>query len=161
MPKRPARIYSWNINGIRAATKKGFADWLNTTQAEIVGVQEVRAQDDQIPAEVTALDQYHQSFSAAERKGYSGVGLFSRREPEWVETSLGEDRFDCEGRLQVARFGRLLVANGYFPNGNGKNRDNSRIPYKLDWYRALFDKLAPLRRGGYRILVMGLSLIHI
>ena len=155
MAQPPARIYSWNINGIRAATKKGFADWLNTTRAEIVGVQEVRAQDDQIPAEVTALDQYHQSFSAAERKGYSGVGLFSRREPEWVETSLGEDRFDCEGRLQVARFGRLLVANGYFPNGNGKNRDNSRIPYKLDWYRALFDKLAPLRRGGYRILVMG------
>ena len=155
MAKRPVRIYSWNINGIRAATQKGFAEWLRGCRAEIVGVQEVRAQSDQIPDEVTAIKRYRQSFVAAERKGYSGVGLFSRREPDWIETSLGKDRFDREGRLQIARFGRLLVANGYFPNGSGKDRDNSRIPYKLAWYRALFDKLAPLRRGGYRILVMG------
>ncbi|MAI81002.1 MAG: exodeoxyribonuclease III [Deltaproteobacteria bacterium] len=155
MAKRLARLYSWNVNGIRAATKKGFADWLAGCEAEIVGVQEVRALADQIPPEVASQTDYFQSFSAAERKGYSGVGLFSRREPEWVKTSLGEDRFDCEGRLQIARFGRLVVANGYFPNGNGKDRDNSRIPYKLDWYQALFKKLAPLRRSGYRILVMG------
>ena len=155
MASKPIRIYSWNVNGIRAAAQKGFADWLRRSRSEIVAVQEVRAQPDQIPAEVTAVKSYRQYFSAAERKGYSGVGLFSRREPDWIETSLGEDRFDREGRLQIARFGRLLVVNGYFPNGNGKDRDNSRIPYKLDWYRALFDRLAPLRRGGYRILVMG------
>ena len=101
------------------------------------------------------MSRFHQSFTAPIRKGYSGVGLFSRRKPDAVETSLGEDRFDDEGRVQIARFGKLVVANGYFPNGNGKNRDNSRIPYKLDWYAALFDRLQKLRKSGKRVIVMG------
>jgi exodeoxyribonuclease-3 len=155
MPSRPARIYSWNVNGIRSAVDKGFVDWLKKSRAEIVGIQEVRAQPEQVPGDVTGLPRWHQHYTAPERRGYSGVGLLSRREPISVETSLGEERFDTEGRVQIARYGRLVVANGYFPNGSGKNRDNSRIPYKLDWYRALFDKLQRLRRGGYRVIVMG------
>ena len=102
------------------------------------------------------MSRFHQAFTAPVRKGYSGVGLFSRRKPDAMETSLGEDRFDDEGRLQIARFGRLVVANGYFPNGSGKDRDNSRIPYKIDWYAALFDRIrgimvargAPIHRIG-------------
>ena len=153
--KKSVRIHSWNLNGIRSATQKGFADWLEQGASEIVGVQEVRAQPYQVPDEVTAVGRFHQSFTAPIRKGYSGVGLFSRRKPDAVETSLGEDRFDDEGRVQIARFGKLVVANGYFPNGNGKNRDNSRIPYKLDWYAALFDRLQKLRKSGKRVIVMG------
>ena len=152
---KPVRIYSWNINGIRSATGKGFAEWLKKSRAEIVGVQEVRAQPDQVPPEVSDVTRFHQAFTAPERKGYSGVGLFSRRKPDALETSLGEDRFDAEGRVQIARFGRLVVANGYFPNGSGKDRDNSRIPYKLDWYQALFDRLQKLRKSGKRVIVMG------
>ncbi len=154
-PKKNCRIYSWNLNGIRSATKKGFPDWLAKSRSEIVGVQEVRAQPEQVPDEVAAVDRFHQHFTAPVRKGYSGVGLFSRRKPDALETSLGEDRFDDEGRLQIARFGRLVVANGYFPNGSGKDRDNSRIPYKLDWYAALFDRLQKLRKSGKRVIVMG------
>ncbi len=155
MPRRHARILSWNVNGIRSAHKKGFVDWLAKSRGEIVGVQEVRATRDQVPAEIEDVRGYHLHVASAERKGYSGVGLFSRRKPDAVETSLGEDRFDAEGRVQIARFGRLVVANGYFPNGSGQDRDNSRVPYKLDWYAALFDKLQRLRKGGYRVLVMG------
>jgi exodeoxyribonuclease-3 len=155
MPTGPARIYSWNVNGIRAAAGKGFVDWLGKSRGEIVGVQEVRAQPDQVPEEIRGLNRWHQHYTSPERKGYSGVGLFSRSKPDSIETSLGEERFDSEGRLQVARFGRLVIANGYFPNGSGKDRDNSRIPYKLDWYRALFDRVERMRRGGYRVLVMG------
>lgn len=155
MAAKSVRLYSWNVNGIRAATKKGFVSWLENADAEIVGVQEVRAWPEDIPPEISALEGYHQAYSHPERKGYSGVGLFSRRKFDAVETSLGEERFDSEGRLQIARFGRLIVANGYFPNGNGKDRDNSRIPYKLDWYRALFEKVQRLRKGGYRVLVIG------
>ncbi len=155
MATKSVRLYSWNVNGIRAATKKGLVEWLNKANPEIVGLQEVRAWPDDIPKEVTALERFHQTYTHPERKGYSGVGLFSKRLPDSVETSLGEKRFDLEGRLQIARFGRLIVANGYFPNGNGKDRDNSRIPYKLDWYRALFDKVQRLRRRGYRVLVIG------
>jgi len=152
---RTLRIYSWNVNGLRACTKKGFADWLRRGRAEIVGLQEVRALPEQLPDEVRAPRGWHTHFSWAERRGYSGVGLFSRREPDAVETSLGVERFDAEGRLQIARFGRLVLANVYFPQGSSSQRDNSRVPFKLDFYRALFDKLQRLRRGGARLLAVG------
>lgn len=152
---RDVRVYSWNVNGIRAATKKGLDQWVQRSQAEIIGLQEVRADATSIPEEILALDDYEQHYVAAEKKGYSGVGLLSKRKPDRLDTTLGENRFDSEGRLQVARFGRLVVANGYFPNGSGKDRSNDRVPYKLDWYRALFDKVEKWRRGGYRVLVMG------
>lgn len=150
-----SRIYSWNVNGIRAATKKGLPDWIRSTRADIIGLQEVRAALDSIPPEILDLEDYHHDYVAAERKGYSGVGLLSRQKPDRIDKDLGEARFDDEGRLQIARFGRLVVANGYFPNGSGKNRSNDRVPYKLDWYRALFDRVERWRRGGYRVLVMG------
>ncbi len=152
---RSARILSWNVNGLRAAAKKGFGDWLARSRAEIVGIQEVRAHGEQIPRELRAPAGLHATFSAAERKGYSGVGLYSRRRPDRVETELGEARFDSEGRLQLARFGRLVVANVYFPNGNGSERDNSRVPFKLDFTRAVFDRVQRLRRAGRRVIVMG------
>jgi exodeoxyribonuclease-3 len=98
---------------------------------------------------------WHAHFSPARRPGYSGVGLFSRRPPDRVETSLGAPRFDVEGRLQLAHFGRLVLANGYFPKGSGTERDNSRVPYKLAFYRALFECVEKLRRGGRRVLVLG------
>jgi len=149
------RVYSWNINGIRAATRKGLDDWIRDSRAEIIGLQEIRADLDLIPSEILELDDYQHHYVAADRKGYSGVGLLSRRKPDRLDTSLGETRFDAEGRLQIARFGRLVVANGYFPNGSGKNRSNDRVPYKLDWYRALFSRVEKWRRAGYRVLVMG------
>jgi exodeoxyribonuclease-3 len=149
------RIVSWNVNGLRACAKKGFRAWLGRSRAEIVGVQEVRALPDQLPDTVREPRGFHSYFAPAERLGYSGVGLFARRPADRVDASLGEPRFDAEGRLQIARFGRLVVVNGYFPKGSGNERDNSRVPYKLDFYRALFDRVQRLRRGGARVLVMG------
>jgi exodeoxyribonuclease-3 len=149
------RILSWNVNGLRACGDKGFRRWLDRSDAEIVGIQEVRAQREQLPNRIAEPKGWTTDFVAAERKGYSGVGLYARRAPDRIHTSLGKKAFDAEGRLQIARFGRLVVANVYFPNGNGKERDNSRVPYKLRFYRALFDELDRLRRGGARILVMG------
>lgn len=149
------RVYSWNVNGIRAAAGKGLGDWIRGSGAEIIGLQEVRADLDSIPNEISDIADYQHHYVAAQRKGYSGVGLLSQREPDRIDVSLGEPRFDDEGRIQIARFGRLVVANGYFPNGSGKNRSNDRVPYKLDWYRALFDRVEKWRRGGYRVIVMG------
>ena len=108
--KGDARIYSWNVNGIRASTKKGLDRWVEQSNAEIIGLQEVRADLASIPEEILALEDYQQHYVAAEKKGYSGVGMLSRRKPDRLDTSLGEERFDSEGRLQVARFGRLVVA---------------------------------------------------
>jgi exodeoxyribonuclease-3 len=150
-----ARILSWNVNGLRACAKKGFGRWLGRCGAEIVGVQEVRATPEQVPNNLRAPKRWQVAFSPAERKGYSGVALFARRAPDRLETRLGEERFDREGRVQIARFGRLAVANVYFPNGSGEQRDNSRVSYKLDFYRALFDRLQRIRRSGARVLVMG------
>lgn len=149
------RILSWNVNGLRACARKGFAAWLGGCGAEIVGVQEVRALPEQLPPEVRLPAGWHAAFSPAVRKGYSGVGLFSRQEPDELETSLGVDTFDVEGRLQIARFGALRLANVYFPNGSGRDRDNSRVPFKLAFYRRLYDVLEPERAAGEPILVMG------
>lgn len=149
------RIVSWNVNGLRACAKKGFMRWLGRSRAEIVGLQEVRAQEADLPDEVRAPKAWNTHFVEAEKKGYSGVGFYARREPDKVETSLGEERFDREGRVQLAHFGKLVVANAYFPKGSGTQRDNSRVPYKLDFYAALFERVQKLRRGGKRVLVMG------
>ena len=113
-----------------------------------MGLQEVRARPGDLPPALRAPRRWHAYFSPAERPGYSGVALYSRRAPDALTTSLDEARFDAEGRLQIARFGRLVVVNGYFPKGSGTNRDNSRVPFKLDFYRALFERVQALRRGG-------------
>jgi exodeoxyribonuclease-3 len=149
------RIVSWNVNGLRACEAKGFGRWLASGGAEVVGVQEVRARVEDLAPCLAAPAGWHAHFSPAARAGYSGVGLFSRRPPDAVETSLGRRSFDLEGRLQLARFGRLVVANVYFPNGNGVERDHSRVPFKLRFYRALFERLEKLRSDGARVLVMG------
>ena len=142
------------MNGLRSCGRKGFARWLARSGAWLVGVQEVRAPVEALPPALRAPRGFATHFVAAARAGYSGVGLFAREAPDRVETSLGEERFDAEGRLQIALWGRLAVANVYFPKGSGRLRDNSRVPYKLDFYAALFARLAALRRRR-RVLVIG------
>jgi exodeoxyribonuclease-3 len=149
------RILSWNVNGLRACAGKGFRRWLDRSDATIVGVQEVRARREDLPRRLAAPRGWHTHFEAAARRGYSGVGLFARRAPDEVATALGTPSLDREGRLQLARFGRLVVANVYFPNGNGTDRDHSRIPYKLRFYRRLFERLEELRADGLHVLALG------
>ena len=151
------RIVSWNVNGLRAVAKKGFGPWLRSSGAAIVALQETRANPEQLPPAVRRPRGWRTWYASAERKGYSGVGLFVPKdgEPDAVTSSLGDPRFDIEGRFLEARFGRLTVVNAYFPNGNGVDRDNSRIPYKLDFYRAVFDHLTPRFDAGEPVLVMG------
>jgi exodeoxyribonuclease-3 len=149
------RVVSWNVNGLRSCAQKGFLGWLQASRAQIVGLQEVRARPDQLPAEVRAPSRWHTSFAVAERPGYSGVGLYTRTRPDAVETQLDQPRFDGEGRLQIAHFGALSIANVYFPKGSGTLRDNSRVPYKLAFYGAVFDRVQMLRARGQRVLVMG------
>jgi exodeoxyribonuclease-3 len=149
------KILSWNVNGLRACARKGFASWLRRTDADIVGLQEVRAGYEALPEEVARPPGWHLHLVEAARPGYSGVALYARRLWDGLETSLDDETFDAEGRLQIARFGRLVLANVYFPNGSGRERNNGRVPFKLAFYRRLFERLARLRRGGLRVLVMG------
>ncbi len=149
------RILSWNVNGLRAAVRKGFDAWLMTCGADILGLQEVRAQATQLDAPTRAPLGWYTHFVSAQRPGYSGVALYSRKLPDRIETSLGSDRWDQEGRVQIASFGELVVVNVYFPNGSGKDGDNSRVPYKIGFYQRLFEHLETIRQETEKIVVMG------
>ncbi len=142
------RIVSWNVNGLRACVKKGFLDVLEANAADVWLLQEVRAFPEQLTEAARQPPGWHTAFFPAERPGYSGVSLYSRKAPDKVETSLGEARFDTEGRYIAAHFGRLVVASVYFPKGSGRDRDNRRVPYKLDFYRAVFERVEQLRKRG-------------
>ncbi len=150
------RIVSWNVNGLRAVDRTGqFRRWLDRCGADIVGVQETRARLEQLPRRLQKPKGWTTNLVAADRAGYSGVGLFSKSRPNHIETALGSREHDQEGRLILARFGRLVIANGYFPNGNGRDRDNSRVPFKLRFYRKLFRRLKQERSAGRRVIVLG------
>lgn len=149
------RVLSWNINGIRAAAKKGLFDWLEGASGDVVGLQETRAEVGQLTPEFIDRPGWWFDMASAKRKGYSGVAMYARRPADEVIQTLGRPRFDDEGRFHLARFGGLWVANVYFPNGNGKERDNSRVPYKLSFYRRIHKLLEPMKKAGAPILVMG------
>jgi exodeoxyribonuclease-3 len=142
------RIVSWNVNGLRACAAKGFDRFLESSKADFVGVQEVRALPAQLDEKTRAPRGWHAHFVAAERAGYSGVGIYSRIKPDKVESTLHDARFDAEGRLLIAHFGRLSIVTAYFPKGSGTERDNSRVPYKLAFYAELFERVQKLKRRG-------------
>lgn len=148
------KIASWNVNGLRAVARKQAWEPFLAASHDIVGVQEVRATAAQLGELARPAGWPFSHVVEATQPGYSGVALFSRLEPDAWDTRLGP-KFDREGRLQIARFGRLAVANVYFPNGSGRERSNDRVPYKLAFYRALYKKLQQLRAEGLRLLVMG------
>lgn len=148
-------VVSWNVNGLRSVARKGFRDYLATCGADVVCLQETRVLAEQLDADLREPEGWSFHLTPAERKGYSGVGCYLRTDAASVEHGMGVERFDVEGRIQILRFDEWTIVNGYFPNGNGKNRDLSRIPYKLDFYRALFDLLEPAKQRGDRILVLG------
>lgn len=136
------KIVSWNVNGLRACGKAGFLDWLCGCGADVVCLQEVRARPDQLPVLIAAPPGWHAAFAPAGRPGYSGVAILARRPWDGLDIGLGDPQFDGEGRAIGARFGALTVWSAYFPNGNGKDRDLSRIPFKLAFYEALLRRAA-------------------
>lgn len=115
------RLVSINVNGIRAAQRKGFFDWLPRQKADVFCLQEVRAQAEQIADAVYWPKGYHTYHEYAERKGYSGVALVSRHEPDDVRYGFGSAEFDAEGRYIEARFGKLSVVSVYMPSGSSKD----------------------------------------
>jgi exodeoxyribonuclease-3 len=153
------RIVSWNVNGLRACAKTAFAQFLVASAADVIGVQEVRALPAQLDAATRSPPGWHTCFAPG-GPGYSGVAIYSRTKPDEVVVGLDERRFDVEGRLITARFGRTFVVNGYFPKGSGSQRDNSRVPYKLDFYRAVFERVRALRRRGPVFVIGDFNTAH-
>lgn len=140
------RILSWNVNGLRAICKKGFVDWLQKTQPDILCIQESRLSMDQIPTEVKNIENYHIYIRTAERKGYSGVMLFSKQDPSKVEYGIGIEKFDIEGRVIIAEYDAFTLLNVYFPNGRSSTE---RLDFKMDFYETFLkfvDKLIAKRK---------------
>ncbi|MBP5775867.1 MAG: exodeoxyribonuclease III [Clostridiales bacterium] len=146
------RIVSWNVNGIRAVAGKGFTDAVKAMDADIIGIQETKAQPDQLGPEITQLDGYKSWFYSAERKGYSGTALYSRIEPKDVTFGLGTDEFDHEGRTICADFGKFVLFNIYFPNGG---RGDDYVKFKLRFYDCFLDRVRDLESKGREVICCG------
>lgn len=146
------RIYSWNVNGIRAVKRKGFLDWIEEEQPDVLGLQEIRIQDHQLKDKLREIEGYHSYFTFGEKKGYSGVALYTKKKPLDVWHGLGIKRFDREGRVIAAEFDDFYLLNIYFPNGK---RSKERLNYKLDFYDAVLDYCEDLRENGKEIVVCG------
>ena len=146
------RLYSWNVNGIRAAQRKGFLDWLAAEQPDILVVQETKASPDQLEESLLFPDGYLTYWASAQRKGYSGVALFTRTEPERIVIGLGIDEYDAEGRTITADYGDFVLVGAYFPNGGMKNE---RVPFKMAYKAAFLDYIERLRAEGRPIIFCG------
>lgn len=124
------KLLSWNVNGLRAAAKKGFVEEMWKIDPHIICLQEIKAKQEQLPPEVEIIPGYRSYFFSAQRPGYSGVAVYSKLEPEEVSFGIGEPRFDEEGRVLVLDYSNFRLLNAYFPNGGGSEE---RLAYKMDF----------------------------
>ena len=146
------RLFSWNVNGLRAAQRKGFLDWLYNTQPDILGLQETRCHPEQLDKELRQPQGYHTYWAAAERKGYSGVALYTKQEPKSVQIGLGITEYDREGRTIVADYEDFVLITAYFPNGS---RDHSRVPFKMAYKADFLNFCNDLRASGRSVVFCG------
>ncbi|MEM5948302.1 exodeoxyribonuclease III [Spirochaetia bacterium 38H-sp] len=144
-------IYSWNVNGIRAAHKKGFMDWFTQANGDIVCVQETKARKEQLPDDLAEPEGYYSFWASAKKPGYSGVALYSRLKPLEVE-ALGVREFDDEGRTLIAFFDNFAVASCYFPNSQ---QEGARLDYKLAYCAALKARIDELVSKGINVVISG------
>lgn len=145
------RIITLNLNGIRSAAKKGFFTWLNSQDADIVCVQELKAVDENI-TEAFRPEGYFCHFHCAEKKGYSGVGIYSKQKPEKITTGLGWTEADLEGRYIEADMGNVIIASLYMPSGtSGEHRQ----AIKFDFLTRYAEHLKSLREKGREYIICG------
>lgn len=149
------QITTWNVNGIRAALRKGVMEWIGEHNPEVLCLQEVRARREQVDAEAVAQLEVAYPFNAwnpAERGGYSGVATFGAVAPVETILGMGNADFDIEGRVIQTRYSAFRLFNIYFPNGG---RDHERVPFKLDFYAFLLDLCDSLHEQGEQIVITG------
>lgn len=146
------RIVSANLNGVRSAANKGFFDWLQSSGADVVCVQELKAQLPDMSAAMLAPSGYHGFFHPAEKKGYSGVGIYCRRAPDRVVEGLGIADIDAEGRYLRADFGQLSVISLYLPSGSSSEE---RQQVKFSFLERFMPHMRALIAEGREVIVCG------
>ncbi|MCY6370527.1 exodeoxyribonuclease III [Clostridium ganghwense] len=146
------KIHSWNINGLRAIAKKGFLEWIDKEQPDVLCIQETKIQENQIEDKLRNIEGYKSYFSCAERKGYSGVAVYTKEEPISVSYGIGIERFDSEGRILICEYPRFILFNIYFPNGQ---KDDERLNYKMEFYDALLEYCNKLKDENKKLIICG------
>lgn len=152
MSQKNYRILCWNVNGIRAIWKKGFPEWLSKEMPDVLCLQETKAQPEQLDDEIKNFNGYKSYFFSAQKKGYSGVAIYTKREPLKVRYGLDDDYFDVEGRCIEIEFDDFVLYTAYFPNGG---RGPERVKYKLDFYDLLFQRAENMRKKKKNIVICG------
>lgn len=153
------KLISWNVNGIRAAHKKGALRELFALDADIIGIQETKSTPDQLGPEITSPVGYYSYFdSSKERKGYSGVAVYTKIQPEKVEYGLGKEEYDTEGRCLTLHFKDFAFVTAYFPNGG---RDEEHFQFKLRYYDLFLKYVQKLEKTYDKVIFCGdLNVAH-
>jgi len=143
------QILSWNVNGLRSIYKKGFLNWFKKSNADIVCLQEVRAQKKQLPEELISIKGCFSYFNSAVKKGYSGTAVYTKEKPLKIEKEIGFERFDEEGRMIKLKYKDFTLINFYMPNGGRQKQD---MDYKLEFYDYLFEYL---KKDNKKLILTG------
>jgi exodeoxyribonuclease-3 len=150
------KIISCNVNGIRSAYRKGLLDFINTEKPDIFCLQEIKANKEDISEELLNIKGYYSYFNSAQKKGYSGVAVYTKREPVSINTSLNHERFDKEGRILELEYHNFVLINFYIPHG-GRQKEN--LSYKLEVYKEIFRKVGKLKNKNI-ILIGDFNIAH-
>jgi len=146
------RIIALNLNGIRSAVNKGLLQWLAGQKADVVCLQEIKAQETDLTPPMLNPAGFHGYFHCAEKKGYSGVGIYARRQPDRIIAGLGIKDIDAEGRYIEAVFGNLSIVSAYLPSGSsGEHRQAA----KFKFMKRFFPHLAKLVKSGREVILCG------
>jgi exodeoxyribonuclease III len=146
------KITTWNVNGIRAALTKGMKEFIQESQPDIICLQEIKARPEQVEESIREIPGYFSIWNPAQRPGYSGVAVFTKKPPLQTVLGLGEERFDVEGRVIRMHWDGFVLYNIYFPNGQ---RGKERVDYKLEFYSFLLEECKRLHEQGERIIITG------
>ncbi|MEM9819642.1 MAG: exodeoxyribonuclease III [Bacteroidota bacterium] len=146
------RIVSYNVNGIRAAIKKGFLDWMKDHDFDILCLQETKAHRDQVPVEEIEALGYHHHWHSAEKKGYSSVATFSKVAPSQVIAGCGIEKYDQEGRILRTDFGKWTLLNCYFPSGTS---GDLRQDFKYEFLADFHNWIEELKKERPRLIIVG------
>ncbi len=136
------KIYSWNVNGIRAVARNGFVDWVSNTEPDILCLQEIKARKEDVPREVKKIKNYYFYSSSAEKKGYAGTAVLTKIKPIKVINKIGIDEFDKEGRFLLLEFDKFYLFNVYFPNSQ---RELRRLSFKKKFNEAYLKFIKKLK----------------
>ncbi|MCB0327585.1 MAG: exodeoxyribonuclease III [Bdellovibrionales bacterium] len=146
------KILSWNVNGIRAAEKKGFLDWLTKQKADFVCIQETKAHKEQLEEKLIHPASYESYWFSAQKKGYSSVACYTKSSPLEVHYGMGIEAFDIEGRVLSLEYSDFVLINAYFPNSQDLGK---RLDYKLDFCQAMLHYCQEWRQKGKHIILCG------